>query len=95
MIGRTLAGMTLQRVASLASVVLAVGALVTHHEAKHAKPVTFSEHVAPILFANCRPAIAPVRRLPCALELPRREALLRPCVGHCRARDATLEGWSE
>ena len=79
-IGRTLAGMTLQRVASLASVVLAVGALVTHHEAvpRRQAPRDVQRARRANSFANCRPAIAPVRRLPCALELPRREALVGP-----------------
>ena len=61
--------MTLQRVASLASVVLAVGALVSHHDAVPSAqgPVTFSEHVAPIVFANCTSCHRPGEAAPFTL----------------------------
>ena len=61
--------MALKRVASIASVVLAAGALVTHHEAVPSAQalVTFSEHVAPILFANCTSCHRPGEAAPFAL----------------------------
>jgi hypothetical protein len=61
--------MTLLRVATLTSVIVAVGAVVTHHEAAPSAqaPVTFSEHVAPIVFANCTSCHRPGEAAPFAL----------------------------
>ena len=61
--------MALMRVASLASVVLAMGALVANHEAVPSAqaPITFSEHVAPIVFANCTSCHRPGEAAPFTL----------------------------
>jgi len=61
--------MTLQRVVSLAAVIAAVGALAIHHEAVPSAqtPITFSEHVAPIVFANCTSCHRPGEAAPFAL----------------------------
>jgi hypothetical protein len=61
--------MALMRVTSLASVVLAMGALFASHEAVPSAqaPVTFSEHVAPIVFANCTSCHRPGEAAPFTL----------------------------
>jgi len=61
--------MTLPRVARLASVVIAMGALVIHHQAVPSAqgPVTFSEHVAPIVFAHCTSCHRPGEAAPFTL----------------------------
>jgi len=61
--------MTLQRVVSLASVVVAVTVLVIRYEAVPSAqaPVTFSEHVAPIVFANCTSCHRPGEAAPFSL----------------------------
>jgi hypothetical protein len=61
--------MTPRRVVSLASMVLAMGALVARHEAAPSAqaPVTFSEHVAPIVFANCTSCHRPGEAAPFSL----------------------------
>lgn len=61
--------MTLRRVVSFATVVVAAGVLVTRDAAVPSAqvPVTFSEHVAPIVFANCTSCHRPGEAAPFSL----------------------------
>ena len=80
--------MTLQRVASLVSAIVVLGALVFSYEAVPSAqaPVTFSEHVAPIVFANCTSCHRPGEAAPFSLMSYRDARPLAKAIASATAR---------